>query len=96
MIKYIGVLILACLAYLPAAATAAERGAISKIDFTQREFTLTGKRYTVPAQIRVGVLGLDTHSSDFSSLTEGFYVQLRYVRGKKNSRRVIELKLIPQ
>ena len=72
MIKYLGVLLLACLAYLPAAATAAERGAISKIDFTQREFTLAGKRYTVPVQIRVGVQGLDTHSSDFSYLTEGF------------------------
>ena len=42
MIKYIGVLLLACLAYLPAAATAAERGANSEIDIIRREFTLAG------------------------------------------------------
>ncbi|EPJ54662.1 MAG: hypothetical protein OFPI_06250 [Osedax symbiont Rs2] len=96
MIKYIAALLLLCCAFIPELATASERGVISKIDYQHRAFTLAGKRYSVPRQIRVEVLGLDTPRKDFSSLVTGLLVQLRYVRASDNNRRVIELKLIPQ
>ena len=96
MIKYLTTLLLLCLAFSPVAAIAAERGVISHIDYQQRQFTLAGKRYSVPRQIRVGELGVDTPGSVFSSLAAGLFLQLRYVRVKGNVRRVIELKVIPQ
>jgi len=96
MIKYMALLLLGCLSFLPVVATAAERGIISKIDYRHRAFTLAGKRYSMPRQIRVEVLGVDAPRSDFTSLIPGLLVQLRYVRINGNRRKVIELKLIPQ
>lgn len=96
MIKYIAALLLVYLTLAPVALTAAERGVISQIDYQQREFTLAGKRYAVPPEIRVRMQANDTSNSGFSSLADGLFLQLRYVKVKGNNRKVVELIIIPQ